>query len=82
MVDGLDDSGQGQGAGASGVRRTTAEDDVHVRNGTNLVSVLDGTLRCVELAGTLAYSENELLEKWARGSKILDIFEGTNRFSS
>src|SRR5690606_20592134 len=37
----------------------------------------DVTLRCVELAGTLGYSEHELLEKWARDSKILDIFEGT-----
>ncbi|MFY0405539.1 acyl-CoA dehydrogenase family protein [Solicola sp. PLA-1-18] len=37
------------------------------------------TLRCVELAGTLGYGENELLEKWARDSKILDIFEGTQQ---
>lgn len=37
------------------------------------------TLRCVELAGTLGYSEDELLEKWARDSKILDIFEGTQQ---
>jgi acyl-CoA dehydrogenase len=36
----------------------------------------DVTLRCVELAGTLGYSEAELLEKWGRDSKILDIFEG------
>ena len=26
-----------------------------------------------------AISENELLEKWARDSKILDIFEGTQQ---
>lgn len=39
----------------------------------------DVTLRCVELAGTLGYSEAELLEKWARDSKILDIFEGTQQ---
>jgi acyl-CoA dehydrogenase len=39
----------------------------------------DVTLRCVELAGTLGYSEQELLEKWARDSKILDIFEGTQQ---
>ena len=32
------------------------------------------TLRCVELCGALGYSEDELLEKWARNSKILDIF--------
>ena len=37
------------------------------------------TLRCVELCGVLGYSENELLEKWARDSKILDIFEGTQQ---
>jgi acyl-CoA dehydrogenase len=37
------------------------------------------TLRCVELAGSLGYSENSLLEKWARDSKILDIFEGTQQ---
>ncbi|KPK16283.1 MAG: acyl-CoA dehydrogenase [Myxococcales bacterium SG8_38] len=37
------------------------------------------TLRCVELCGPLGYSEQELLEKWARDSKILDIFEGTQQ---
>jgi len=37
------------------------------------------TLRCVELCGALGYSEGELLEKWARDSKILDIFEGTQQ---
>lgn len=37
------------------------------------------TLRCAELAGTLGYTETELLEKWARDSKILDIFEGTQQ---
>jgi acyl-CoA dehydrogenase len=36
-------------------------------------------LRCVELAGTLGYSERSLLEKWARDAKILDIFEGTQQ---
>ncbi|GAA1559082.1 acyl-CoA dehydrogenase family protein [Kribbella lupini] len=39
----------------------------------------DITLRCVELTGSLGYSEHELLEKWARDSKILDIFEGTQQ---
>lgn len=39
----------------------------------------DVTLSCVELCGTLGYSEAELLEKWARDSKILDIFEGTQQ---
>jgi acyl-CoA dehydrogenase len=40
---------------------------------------VDVTLRCVELAGALGYSEHSLLEKWARDSKILDIFEGTQQ---
>ncbi|MDO9457024.1 acyl-CoA dehydrogenase family protein [Nocardioides sp.] len=39
----------------------------------------DITLSCVELAGSVGYSETELLEKWARDSKILDIFEGTQQ---
>lgn len=42
-------------------------------------SATDITLRCVELCGTLAYSEQSLLEKWARDAKILDIFEGTQQ---
>lgn len=37
------------------------------------------TLKCVELAGASGYAEDELLEKWARDSKILDIFEGTQQ---
>jgi acyl-CoA dehydrogenase len=37
------------------------------------------TLRCVELLGPIGYDEHELLEKWARDSKILDIFEGTQQ---
>lgn len=37
------------------------------------------TLKCVELCSGLGYSEDELLEKWARDSKILDIFEGTQQ---
>ena len=32
-----------------------------------------------ELASSLGYSYNELLEKWSRDSKILDIFEGTQQ---
>ena len=39
----------------------------------------DITLKAVELAGTAGYSEQTLLEKWARDSKILDIFEGTQQ---
>ena len=39
----------------------------------------DITLSCVELCASVGYSESELLEKWARDSKILDIFEGTQQ---
>ena len=42
-------------------------------------SVVDITLRCVELCGTVGYTEESLLEKWSRDSKILDIFEGTQQ---
>ena len=37
------------------------------------------TLKCIELLGSLGYSHEELLEKWGRDSKILDIFEGTQQ---
>ncbi|HUQ01739.1 MAG TPA: acyl-CoA dehydrogenase family protein [Kofleriaceae bacterium] len=37
------------------------------------------TLKCVELLGPIGYEETELVEKWARDSKILDIFEGTQQ---
>ena len=36
-------------------------------------------LKCVELCGSLGYSNEELLEKWSRDAKILDIFEGTQQ---
>ena len=39
----------------------------------------DITLKCVEICGALGYSENWLLEKLARDSKIIDIFEGTQQ---
>jgi acyl-CoA dehydrogenase len=39
----------------------------------------DITLKAVEMVGTTGYSEETLLEKWARDSKILDIFEGTQQ---
>lgn len=39
----------------------------------------DVTLKAVELAGTTGYSEQSMLEKWARDSKITDIFEGTQQ---
>jgi acyl-CoA dehydrogenase len=40
---------------------------------------VDVALGCVELCGSVGYSENDLLEKWARDAKILDIFEGTQQ---
>jgi acyl-CoA dehydrogenase len=40
---------------------------------------VDVALRCVRLAGSVGYGEGELLEKWARDAKILDIFEGTQQ---
>ncbi len=40
---------------------------------------VDIALKCVELCGSVGYAENELLEKWARDAKILDIFEGTQQ---
>jgi len=42
-------------------------------------SCVDVALRCVRLCGSVGYSEGELLEKWARDAKILDIFEGTQQ---
>lgn len=36
-------------------------------------------LKCVELCQSLGYSETQLLEKFARDSKIIDIFEGTQQ---
>lgn len=40
---------------------------------------VDVALKCVELAGSVGYTETSLLEKWARDAKILDIFEGTQQ---
>ena len=42
-------------------------------------SCTDIALRCVRLCGSVGYGETELLEKWARDAKILDIFEGTQQ---
>lgn len=41
--------------------------------------VVDVTSKCVELCGTVGYGETELMEKWVRDAKILDIFEGTQQ---
>jgi acyl-CoA dehydrogenase len=40
---------------------------------------VDVALRCVALTGAAGLGEDELLEKWARDAKILDIFEGTQQ---
>jgi acyl-CoA dehydrogenase len=40
---------------------------------------VDVTLGCVELCGAIGLGETELLEKWSRDAKILDIFEGTQQ---
>jgi acyl-CoA dehydrogenase len=37
------------------------------------------TLRCLQLCASVGATETDLLEKWARDSKILDIFEGTQQ---
>jgi acyl-CoA dehydrogenase len=37
------------------------------------------TLKCVEICGQLGYSKATLLEKFARDSKIIDIYEGTQQ---
>ncbi|MDP9142754.1 MAG: acyl-CoA dehydrogenase family protein [Pseudomonadota bacterium] len=42
-------------------------------------SCVEIALKCVELCGSVGYGEGELLEKWARDAKILDIFEGTQQ---
>jgi acyl-CoA dehydrogenase len=42
-------------------------------------SATEIALRCVALAGSIGYGEGDLLEKWARDAKILDIFEGTQQ---
>jgi acyl-CoA dehydrogenase len=39
----------------------------------------DIALRCVALCGAIGFGEGELLEKWARDAKILDLFEGTQQ---
>jgi acyl-CoA dehydrogenase len=39
----------------------------------------DVALRCVALCGATGFGEGELLEKWARDAKILDLFEDTQQ---
>ncbi len=42
-------------------------------------AVTEITNKAVEIGATAGFSETSLLEKWARDSKILDIFEGTQQ---
>src|SRR5918999_6039281 len=42
-------------------------------------SCVEIALGCIEICGSVGYAESELLEKWARDAKILDIFEGTQQ---
>ena len=42
-------------------------------------TVTEVTNKAVEVGATAGYSETQLIEKWARDSKILDIFEGTQQ---
>ena len=39
----------------------------------------DIALRCVALCGSVGYGEGDLLEKWARDAKIVDLLEGTQQ---
>jgi acyl-CoA dehydrogenase len=39
----------------------------------------DVALRSVALCGATGFGEGELMEKWARDAKILDLFEGTQQ---
>ena len=51
----------------------------HPRLANAIAAELGISLGAVELAGSFGYSERSFLEKWARDSKILDIFEGTQQ---
>ncbi|MCG8613075.1 MAG: acyl-CoA dehydrogenase family protein, partial [Pseudomonadales bacterium] len=42
---------------------------------------VDITLTCCELASTIGYSEQSLLEKWARDVKMLDFLGGTQQMA-
>ena len=42
-------------------------------------TVTELTNKAVEIGASAGFSETDLLEKWARDSKILDIFEGTQQ---
>ena len=60
MADGLAESGQGEGAGATGVRRDSKPDDGKVKNGANMSSVLSVSEMCWGDVGlTLAMPRQE-----------------------
>lgn len=52
---------------------------VEHRSAVTSALITDIALRCVALCGSAGYGEDELLEKWARDAKILDLFEGTQQ---
>ena len=60
----------------NGVPNSCEASMAKAKAGRTCVSV---ALACVELCGATGYAETELLEKWARDAKILDIFEGTQQ---
>jgi len=39
------------------------------------------TQKGIELMGSLGYSRQLLLEKWARDAKVTDLFEGTGQIN-
>ena len=43
--------------------------------------VVQVALKCVEICGQMGYSKADLLEKFARDAKIVDIYEGTQQIN-
>ena len=83
MIDGLNESGQSQGAGASGVRQSKdeQEDGTGTRNGTNLASVLSIMEMCWGDVGLLLSMPRQGLGNSAIASvandEQLERFKGT-----
>ncbi|MCW2750169.1 MAG: acyl-CoA dehydrogenase, partial [Aeromicrobium sp.] len=82
LVDGMGDSGQGQGAGAAGVRRDDSEDEKgKVKNGTNMSSVLSVIEMCWADVGLLLSMPRQGLGNSAIASvandEQLERFKGT-----
>jgi acyl-CoA dehydrogenase len=82
LVDGMGDSGQGQGAGAAGVRRDDSEADKgKIKNGTNMSSVLSVIEMCWGDVGLLLSMPRQGLGNSAIASvandEQLERFKGT-----